>query len=190
MKRISLISAAGAVAAIALAGLIAGCGSGYGGGGNGGAGCGIYGTCPTNPPAGPVDCSSLAAGPNVTVDLNLSLATCNDKTYANVLGFSLDNAHSQVVKIPVGSNVQFMASVGYPHTADLLGTAGFPGSDTNPATASAAGADISSANFSTGALNSNGAMSAVYKANVVGIYYFGCHFHYMSNNMRTVVIVQ
>ena len=172
---------------IALAASIAACGSSYSGGGGGGSGCGYGGPCPSSPPVA-TDCSVLAANP-VTIDLNLSLAVCNDKTYSNVLAFSIDNAHSQIVKIPVGSNVVFMSGSAAPHSADLLGTAGFPASDTNPETASPVNADISSANFSTGTLNL-GISSANYKANVAGIYFFGCHFHYASNGMRTVLIVQ
>jgi len=181
-----LVRIAAAASAIALAALIAACGSG--GGGGGGGGCGAYGrACPTPTPIAGTDCSVLGALPTVTIDLNLGLAACNDKTYTSVQAFSIDNVHSQVVKIPVGSNVKFTAGSGAPHTADLLGSS-FPGSDTNPATASPANADISSANFSTGSL-SMGASSSNYKANVVGIYYVGCHFHY-SIGMRTVLIVQ
>jgi hypothetical protein len=177
---------AGLTAAFAFIAL-AGCGGSYGGGGTGMGGCGIYGPCPTTPPT-TTDCSVAPAGPNVTIDLNVGLASCADTTYMAVLGFSTDNAHSQVIKIPINSNVTFMGSTGAPHTADLLGSS-FPATDTNPATAAAAGADISSANFSTGPLNL-GASSAVYKAGVAGVYFFGCHFHYASNGMRTVLIVQ
>jgi hypothetical protein len=175
---------AGLASAFALISL-AGCGSSYGGGGMGG--CGIYGTCPTTPPT-MTDCSVMAAGPNVTIDLNYGLASCNDKTYTAVLGFSIDNAHSQVIKIPINSNVTFMGGTGAPHTADLLGSS-FPATDMNPATASPAGADISSANFSTGPIGL-GASSAVYKAGVAGVYFFGCHFHYVTFGERSVLIVQ
>lgn len=178
---------AGLATALILIGLAAGCGASYGGGG--GAGCGIYRNCPTMPPGMGTDCSALATGPNVTIDLNLGLAACNDKTYSSVLGFSLDNVHSQVIKIPMNSNVTFHNSgSGVPHTADLLGTSSFPATDTNPAAASAPGADISSANFSTGTLTM-GASSAVYKAGVIGVYYFGDHFYY-SSGVRSVLIVQ
>jgi hypothetical protein len=178
--------AAGLTAAFAFILLAAGCGGSYGGGGMGG--CGIYGgTCPTTPPT-TTDCSVMAAGPNVTIDLNYGLAACNDKTYAAVLGFSTDNAHSQVIKIPIHSNVTFTAGFGAPHTADFLGNS-FPATDTNPATASVAGADISSANFSTGSL-AMGVSSAVYRADVAGVYFFGCHFHYVTFGERSVLIVQ
>ena len=187
MKFSPLTRVVAAASVIALAVLSAACGSSYGGGGGGGGGgCGYGGPCPTSPPTA-TDCSVVAASP-VTIDLNLGLAACNDKTYTSVLGFSIDNAHSQVVKIPVGSNVMFTSGSSAPHSADLLGNS-FPASDTNPETASPVNADISSANFSTGTLNL-GISSVNYKANVAGIYFFGCHFHYASNGMRTVLIVQ
>ena len=177
---------AGLTSALALISL-AGCGGSYGGGGGMG-GCGIYGgPCPTTPPMA-TDCSVMAAGPNVTIDLNYGLASCNDSTYTAVRGFSTDNAHSQVIKIPINSNVTFVGGTGAPHTADLLGSS-FPATDTNPATASPAGADISSANFSTGPIGL-GASSAVYKAGVAGVYFFGCHFHYVTFGERSVLIVQ
>ncbi|MBV8366548.1 MAG: hypothetical protein JO194_08595 [Candidatus Eremiobacteraeota bacterium] len=181
---------AGLVTLIAALAFAAGCGgSSYGGGGGGGGGAcgGIYGpACPTPTPVAAADCSVSPAG-NVTIDLNFGLAACVDKTYGSVLGFSTDNTHSQIIKIAAGSTVTFMATAQGPHTADELGSGGFPANDTNPATASAAGTDISAANFSTGTLN-NGQSSAIYNAAVVGIYYFGCHFHYGSG-MRTVLIV-
>jgi plastocyanin len=178
----------GLLTALAVAVIIAGCGGGssYGGGGGGGGGC-AYGPCPTTPPtSAATDCSVAPASP-VTIDLYYGIASCTDKTFGMVEGFSTDNAHSQVIKVASGSNVQFMATVNGPHSADLLG-ASFPASDTNPETASAAGTDISTANFSTGTLN-DGQMSAVYHAAVAGMYFFGCHFHY-SLGMRTVIIVQ
>jgi hypothetical protein len=177
---------AGLTAAFAFV-LLAGCGGSYGGG-TGMGGCGIYGgPCPTSPPMA-TDCSVMAAGPNVTIDLNYGLAACNDQTYSAIRGFSIDNAHSQVIKIPIHSNVTFTAGTGAPHTADFLGNS-FPATDTNPATASVAGADISSANFSTGPL-AMGVSSAVYRADVAGVYYFGCHFHYVTFGERSVLIVQ
>jgi len=176
---------AGLILALILGVATAGCGSSYGNA-MGGSGC-LYGCPATMPPAG-TNCSVLASGATVTIDLNVGLAACVDTTYTSVLGFSLDDAHSQVIKIPVNSNVVFAAMTGGPHTADLLGSS-FPATDTNPATAAPAGTDISSASFSTGPLNT-GSSSAVYHAAVTGIYYFGCHFHYTTNGMRTVLIVQ
>ena len=176
------------IAALAIAACGGGSSYGGGGGGGGGGGCGIYQVCPSpSPSAGAQDCSVAPAG-NVTIDLDLGLASCNDKTYSTVLGFSTDNAHSQVIKVVSGSMVTFTATALGPHTDDELGTGGFPKSDTNLATASAAGTDISAATFSTGTLN-DGQSSMAYPAAMVGIYYFGCHFHYSSNHMRTVIIV-
>lgn len=187
MKFTLFAKLASAAAGIALS-LAAGCGGGsaYGGGGGGGGGYGGGGGG-----GGAIDCSvSPAMGP-VTIDVNLSLASCKDITYGLVLGYSTDNVSSHVIKLHVGSTVVFTNTGTIMHTADDLGTAGFPPSDTVPLAAAPANTDISVVNFSTGSISvgASAPSSGSYKANVAGIYYFGCNFHYVSNGMRTVIIV-
>lgn len=188
MKFTLFAKLASAAACIALS-LAAGCGGGsaYGGGGGGGGGGGYGG----GGGGGPVDCSVSPAMGAVTVDVNLGLASCNDITYGLVLGYSTDNVSSHVIKLHVGSTVVFTNTGTIAHTADDFGTAGFPASDTVPLAGAPANTDISVTNFSTGSLSAgmSAPISGSYKANVTGIYYFGCHFHYVSNGMRTVIIV-
>lgn len=88
--------------------------------------------------------------------------------------------------------VQFKNIDSQPHTAADLG----PWSGSYPpspppitATASPTGTDISSPGFTAGNLNP-GQKSKKYVADVPGVYVFGCAYHYLSNNMRTVIIVQ
>jgi plastocyanin len=91
-----------------------------------------------------------------------------------------------------GTTIQFQdVENGTPHTAADLGvwTGNYPSQGPNAAaTPSPAGTDISAAGFTTGFLNGPSS-SALYAANIPGIYVFGCAFHY-SIGMRTVIIVQ
>ena len=163
---------------------------GYGGGGGGG-GNGS-GTCaaPTSKPAA----SAQPVGLLLTGEHNMSVAP-----YGNVIGFfpgtngNPPNG-SNVVHLTAMQNVTFTnteAGAGLPHTASFIQSWGgsFPANPTIPSTASAAGTSISSANFSSGNLNP-GQTSAVYSSGSPGMFIFGCAYHYVSNGMRTVVIVQ
>jgi hypothetical protein len=201
LRSIFQLPAAAATLVVVVALAVAACGGGgggamnsngclgYGGGGGGGGG----GNCMAHPVASPM-------GTPVGILLNgenpVSVAP-----YGNVLGYfngtspSAPNG-SNVVNLVANTNVQFVnfdTNGGFgAHTASFLGawSGSFPGTFTNSngATASAAGAVITSANFSSGAVNP-GTASAVYNSGGPGMFVFGCAFHYMSNNMRTVVIV-
>jgi hypothetical protein len=159
---------------------------GYGGGG-GGSG---PGNCATPPPA------AAPVGLLLTGESNVSVAP-----YGNVLGFfNGTNGNppmgSNVVHLTANQNVTFTdveaaGSIFPQHTASFIQTwnGSFPVNPTIPSSASAAGTSISSPSFSTGALNS-GQTSAVYNSGGPGMLTFGCFFHYKSNGMRTVIIVQ
>ena len=162
---------------------------GYGGGGGGGNGTG---TCPQPGTASPTPAAS-PVGLLLTGENNVSVAP-----YGNVKGFfpgtngSPPNG-SNVVNLTAMQNVTFTnteASGGFPHTASFIQTWGgsFPASPTIPSSASATGTSISSSGFSSGNLNP-GQTSAVYSTGAPGMFIFGCAYHYVSNNMRTVVIV-
>ena len=155
--------------------------NGYGGGGSGSG----PGNCP--PPA------ATPVGLLLTGENNVSVAP-----YGNVKGFfpgTNGNAPSgsNVVNLTANQTVTFTnteAGGGFPHTASFIQTWGgsFPPNPTIPSTASATGASISSSGFSTGNLN-QGQTSAVYSAGAPGMFIFGCAYHYVSNGMRTVIIV-
>jgi plastocyanin len=176
------------MAACIVLSLAAGCG----GGGSGGGGGGGYGGGGGGGGGGAKDCSVSPAMGHVIIDVNLGLASCNDTTYGLVQGYSTDNISSHVIKLVKGSTVTFTNTGNVAHTADDLGTGGFPGSDTNPLPGSppAAGTDISTSKFSTGAIavGASAPSSGSYNASVAGIYYFGCNFHY-GLGMKTVIIV-
>lgn len=164
-------------------------GSAYGGNPN------PYGSIAPNPNPSP----SVAPGTQ-TVGVNLSTETPTiDATYGRVLGYfnsagSIVPA-SQVVHLTAATNLVFENfDTGIPHTASFLGNASasgasFPPSFNGSATQSPANTVISTSNFSSGALNP-GTTSLQYNSGPPGFYMFGCAFHYDSNGMRTVIIVQ
>ena len=167
------------------------CAQGYGGGGGGG-GSGS-GCTPSPTPA--------ASAQTVGIDLFSPAESPVSTADGTVLGYfngTKPNAPngSGVVKLTAAMNVQFMNVDATAHTASLLGNCpsapcSFPGTftNTNGPVASAAGVSISSPNFSSGTINP-GAVSAVYNSGGAGVFVFGCAFHYLSNSMQTVVMVE
>jgi hypothetical protein len=161
----------------------------YGGGGSGSG----QNTCPSPTPAP----KTSAAPVGLLLTGESAVATTSDGT---VLGFfngttgSVPNG-SEVVTLTANTNVQFInteAATGLPHTASFLGaySGSYPGTftNTNGPVASPAGTVISSPNFSAGNLNP-GDKSAIYKTGGPGMFIFGCAYHYVSNGMRTVIVV-
>ena len=159
--------------------------AGYGGGGGGGA------TTSCAQPAA----SAQPVGVMLTGESPVT--TTSDGT---VLGFfNGTNGNppngSGVVTLTASMNVQFHnVDPTQPHTASYLGaySGTYPATftNTNGTTASAAGTSISAPNFSAGTIAPGGGVSAVYTSGGAGMFVFGCAFHYVSNNMRTVVIVE
>jgi plastocyanin len=187
------LAALGGVLAALAATSIAACagGSTYGanpyvgnpGGGNGG--------------GHPTNCTtSVAPAGAEVIGVDLSTTSCDDSTFAQVLGYFGGTAavQSQVIHITrsPSDSIQFEnVDSGTPHTASSLGpwTGSYPGgSPSQSATPSPAGTDISAAGFTSGSLNP-GQLSNAYVANVPGMYVFGCAYHYPIG-MRTVIIVQ
>lgn len=147
---------------------------------------------------GPSSCTkALPPAGTEIVGVNLtSAAACNDNVYQTVVAFFGGSTvvQSQVVSITHSStnNIEFMNLDNQPHTASELGswTGSYPSNPPPiPATPSPMGMDISVAGFTSGNLN-GGQTSLNYVANVPGFYVFGCAYHYLSNNMRTVIIVK
>ena len=124
----------------------------------------------------------------------------NDPTYGPLLGYfdstGSPNNQSSVVNLTMATPVMFHDfDAVNPHTGSFLGDASqngasFPPTFTGSANQSAAGTIISTTNFSTGNLNPNGGVSLVYNSGPPGFYMFGCAYHYVSNGMRTIIIVQ
>lgn len=150
-----------------------------------------------SPSIGPSPSPSPAAqiiGVNLTNEL-----PDNDPTYGTLLGYfnstGSPNNQSSVVDLTAANAVVFedFDSVN-PHTGSFLGDAtkngaNFPSSFNGSSKKSKAGTIISTTNFSTGNMNP-GETSATYNSGSVGFYMFGCAYHYDSNGMRTIVIVQ
>ncbi|MDQ6767137.1 MAG: hypothetical protein M3Z41_04955 [Candidatus Eremiobacteraeota bacterium] len=200
---ISKLQAAAATIVAVTAVTVAACGGGggatgfggclgYGGGGGGSTGTG---NCVGHPLSSPTPATAAQpVGLLLTGESAVTVAP-----YGSLVGFfngTNGNAPngSGTVHLTANMTVQFHnveATGGQPHTASFIQTWGgsFPASPTIPTTASAAGTSISSAGFSSGNLNP-GAVSAVYNAGGAGMFIFGCAYHYSSNGMRTVVIVQ
>jgi hypothetical protein len=156
----------------------------YGGGGGGGS----SGTC-AQPAA-----SAQPVGVMLTGETPVT--TTSDGTVLGYFNGTNGNppSGSGAVTLTASTNVQFHnVDPSQPHTASNLGaySGTYPSSftNTNGTTASAAGVSIGSANFSTGTIAPAG-VSAVYSTGGAGMFVFGCAFHYVSNNMRTVIIVE
>jgi len=163
---------------------------GYGGGGGGGG----NGTNCNPPPAASPTPAATPVGLLLTGENNVSVAP-----YGNVKGFfpgtnGSPPSGSNVVNLTAMQTVVFTnteGSSGFPHTASFIQSwtsSGFPANPAIPSTASTAGASISSSGFSSGNLNP-GQTSAVYSAGTPGMFIVGCAYHYVSNGMRTVIIV-
>ena len=171
---------------------MAGC-KAYGGGGGGGTGSG--GNCVGNPAPSP---TAAAQAVGLLLTGESSVNTASDGTVLGFFNGTAGNAPSGsgVVNLTANATVQFVniesGAGALPHTASFLSvySGSYPASFTNTggATPSAAGSVISSANFSSGAINP-GTASKVYNAGGPGMYIFGCFYHYLSNGMRTVIIV-
>ena len=100
---------------------------------------------------------SVDAAETIGVNLN-GQAKAKVRPYGNVLGYfpGTTKSASQVIRIPVGSQVQFESiDTSYPHTAALLGDATkkrarWPANFTGGTQTSPAGTDISKKGFTTG----------------------------------------
>lgn len=142
---------------------------------------------------------AIAPASTETIGVNLTnppQAACTDPTYMAVKGYFGGSTitSSQVISLTASSsNTVQWANVDFqPHTAANLGTwaGAYPTTQPNAAaTSSPQGMDISTPGFTTGNIN-NGSSSFTYKADVPGVYIFGCAYHYISDNMRTVIIVK
>jgi plastocyanin len=212
LRQVMLCGALATAAAVVIAGCAGG--SAYGGGTS----C-LYGNCgspspspspntspspsaspSSSPSASPSPSSSPSISPSPaaqTVGLAVLAAPTIDPTYGMVKGFLNGTAplQSAIIHVTHGATIHFQdVENGIQHTAADLGTwkGSFPPNYNGPpisATPSPAGTDISATGFTTGSLNGGGS-SAMYTANIPGIYVFGCAYHYDGLGMRTVIIVQ
>lgn len=178
---------------------LVGCGGSGGlkGLGNGFCGTGIGVGCGNGGGASPTPSPSPSSGPQ-EVFMDLKFVAITDPIYGVVFGYNTTSAPlAQIVHLTANAPVEFSAFTDGPHTAAYLGTATASGASwpVNCAsvascvstTASPAGTVINTPGFTTGTVNT-GLLSATYMTPGPGFYIFGCHYHYDSNGMRTVII--
>jgi len=118
-----------------------------------------------------------------------------DPNYGFEVGYAKGRGTTtQTISLPAGEKVQFHNYDTIPHSAAFLGdatatSAPWPGSFTGSTTQSPKGTAIGTSGWSTGSVNP-GTSSPIYDTGLPGFYIIGCQYHYVSNEMRTVIIVQ
>jgi hypothetical protein len=167
-----------ALIVVALIGVATACGGG--GGSSGGFTGGTI--TPTNPPVSTQQVVRLAL-PTTAMGVE------NDPTFGLVGGFTQTN-FSQVMGFAPGAQIMIqnaqIASSGVQHTlGDTGGTSGFNSGAALSMTAS--GGSTLSSGFQTGTINAGQTIGPFTLA--AGLYYIGCAFHYVSNQMRDVLVV-
>jgi hypothetical protein len=148
---------------------------------------------------GTTDCvTAIAQAGTEIIGINLTNPNqdaCDDTVYSTVKAYFGGGVvtTSQVISVTHSASIiQFTNLDIQPHTAASLGpwAGSYPSTGPNPAaTPSPKNTDISAAGFTTGNIDP-GTSSKNYVANVPGFYIIGCAYHYNSDDMRTVIIVQ
>ena len=166
------------------AALLAACGGGGGGGAT--PSTAAVTTTPTSTPT-----QAPTATPQViTMALpgGSAIGTETDPTFGAVAGYT-EQTYSQVLAFAPGAQIMIVngqpASSATPHTLNVLSQSGFPA---NPAIATtASGGSTLAAGFRSGSINAGSQVGPITLS--AGTYYIGCGFHYLSNGMRTVLVV-
>jgi hypothetical protein len=164
---------------VALAALATACGGGGGGGISPG------GTTPT-----PAPTNSTSSQQVVRLALpTTAIGVENDPTFGLVAGYTQTN-FSQVLGFAPGAQIMIQnaqsAASATPHTlGDTGGTNGF--NSGAALSLSASGGSTLSSGFQTGTLNPGQIVGPFTLAS--GTYYIGCAYHYVSNQMRDVLVV-
>ena len=117
-----------------------------------------------------------------------AIGTETDPTYGAVAGYT-EQSYSQVLAFPPGMQVMIVngqpSTSATPHTLNVLSQTSFPA---NPAlSTAAAGGTTLAAGFASGSINAGSQVGPI--TLTAGTYYVGCGFHYLSNAMRTVLVV-
>jgi hypothetical protein len=166
------IFAIGVFASLALAA----CGGGGGGG-----------STPAVTSATAAPTTAATAAPQV-ITMSLpdvgAMGQVNDPTYGLVGGYT-QQVYSQVLAFVPGAQVMITnGQPVYQHTFNVISQTGFNASQ--PST-TASGGNALSATYASGTLNPAQSVGPVTLA--AGIYYIGCGFHYLTDKMRTVLVV-
>lgn len=128
--------------------------------------------------------AASGGGGGVTIDVNLTLNAPVNTPYGQSAGYA-----PPVTTVAVGSQIHFMNTDGFTHTATLIPDATqFPkGSPFGLGALMQHGATLSGG-FSSGALQ-GGTSSQTVTADRAGTYLFGCFFHYGAP-MRGAIVAQ
>lgn len=119
----------------------------------------------------------------------------DDPNYGFELGYALGRTtQTQTIGLRAGEYVMFRNLDTIPHSAAFLGdatanSAPWPTSFTGSTVRSPAGTSIGTPGWATGSLSPNAA-SPIYSVGTPGFYMIGDQHDYVSNSMRTVIIVQ
>ncbi len=181
----SIIFCGAAVLAAAVS--LAACGGGGSGGTAtvpGGGGGGVA----TTPTPTPVPTSTPTGALPQVVQMALptsSIGSEVDPTYGLIGGFT-QQTYSQTLGYAPGAQIMIRNSDSTtPHTFGVVSTTSFGGGAA--LSLSATGGSTVGSGFNTGTVNSGATMGPFTLAS--GTYYIGCAYHYVSNNMRTVLVV-
>jgi hypothetical protein len=111
-----------------------------------------------------------------------------DPTYGLVGGYT-QTKYSQVLGFVTGSQVMISngQAAAIPHTLDVVSQTSFTTGAT-PLPTTANGGTTFGAAFASGAINSGASIGPITLA-TAGIYYSGCGFHFVSDTMRSVLVV-
>lgn len=112
-----------------------------------------------------------------------SIGVENDPTFGAVAGYT-QQQYSQVLGFAPGSQIMVRNGDQTVHTLSTVGTSGFVQTSLP---VNAAGGNTIGVGFSSGT-TTPGQLVGPYTL-AAGTYYMGCAFHYLSNSMRTVLVV-
>jgi hypothetical protein len=167
--------------AVALAASIAACGGG--GSSSGGTPYQPPRATTPAPPPGPVVSPSTQQVVTMA-EPDTAIGTIVDPNFNVLVGGYTRQSYSQVLGFAPGSQIMLRnGQSAVPHTLSVLSSTGFVGTPS----ATAAGGSTIGTGFATGVVN-GGALIGPFTL-TAGTYFVACAFHYVSENMRTVLVV-
>ena len=127
---------------------------------------------------------STGGSGGLTITVNLTLNQSQPTQYGLSAGYA-----PPVTTVAVGSQIRFMNTDSFTHTATLIpGATQFPKGSPFGASALQQSGNNLSGGFSSGAMLA-GTSSQTITADRAGTYFFGCFFHYGAG-MRGVIVAQ
>ncbi len=128
--------------------------------------------------------TSSGGGGGTTIDVNLTLNAPTKTPYGESGGYA-----PAITTVPVGTQIRFMNSDSFAHTATLIPNAeSFPSGSPFGLSALMQHGDSVSGGFSSGAMQAGSSSQAI-TVDRPGTYLFGCFFHYGAP-MRGAILAQ